>query len=91
MLSNYNANPLLAGFIYAIDSDSVEAFRNGRNGGSNMAYTGNGYTKADFQDIVVDGMGTVGASLVEWLDLIVLLIVLGFIIGIFVKLGNLFK
>lgn len=48
-------------------------------------------TKDDFQSIVVDGMGTVGASIVEWLDLIVLLIVLGFIIGIFVKLGNLFR
>ena len=56
-----------------------------------MAYTGNNYTKADFKVMVVDGMGTVGASVVEWLDLIVLLIVLGFIIGIFVKLGNLFK
>lgn len=56
-----------------------------------MAYTGNGYDKNDFQDIVVDGMGTIGASIVEWLDLIVLLIVLGFIIGIFVKLGNLFR
>lgn len=56
-----------------------------------MVYTGNNYTKEDFQDIVVDGMGTIGASLVEWLDLIVLLIVLGFIIGIFVKLGNLFR
>jgi hypothetical protein len=56
-----------------------------------MAYTGNNYTKQDFQDIVVDGMGTAGASVVEWLDLIVLLIVLGFIIGIFVKLGSMFK
>ena len=56
-----------------------------------MTYVGNGYDKADFKLIVVDGMGTVGASVVEWLDLIVLLIVLGFIIGIFVKLGNLFK
>ena len=56
-----------------------------------MAYTGNAYTKADFKDIVVNGMGTVGASVVEWMDLIVLLIVLGFIIGIFVKLGNLFR
>ena len=56
-----------------------------------MPYTGNGYDKADFKNIVVDGMGTVGAALVEWLDLIVLLIVLGFIIGIFVKLANLFK
>jgi hypothetical protein len=56
-----------------------------------MAYTGNGYDKADFQAIVVDGLGTTGASVVEWLDLIVLLIVLGFIIGIFVKLASLFK
>ena len=49
------------------------------------------YSKGDFKLIVVDSMGTVGAAIVEWLDLIVLLIVLGFIIGIFVKLGNLFK
>lgn len=56
-----------------------------------MAYVGNNYTKADFKSIVVDGMGVTGAAIVEWLDLIVLLIVLGFIIGIFVKLGNLFK
>lgn len=56
-----------------------------------MVYTGNNYTKADFQNIVVDGLGTTGAAVVEWLDLIVLLIVLGFIIGIFVKLGNLFR
>jgi len=55
-----------------------------------MAYTSQ-YSKADFQAIVVDGLGTTGAAVVEWLDLIVLLIVLGFIIGIFVKLGNLFK
>ena len=55
-----------------------------------MAYT-ESYVKADLQKIVVDGLGTVGASIVEWLDLIVLLVVLGFIIGIFVKLGNLFR
>jgi len=56
-----------------------------------MAYVGNNYSKADFQNIVVDGLGTVGAAFVSWLDLIVLLIVLGFIVGIFIKLGNLFK
>jgi hypothetical protein len=56
-----------------------------------MAYLGNNYSKGDFKNIVVDGMGTAGAAVVEWLDLIVLLIVLGFIIGIFVKMGNLFK
>jgi hypothetical protein len=55
-----------------------------------MAYTAD-YDKADFQNIVVDGLGTVGAAFVSWLDLIVLLIVLGFIVGIFIKLGNLFK
>ena len=55
-----------------------------------MAYTAS-YAKSDFKAIVTDGMGTTGAAIVEWLDLIVLLVVLGFIIGIFVKLGNLFK
>lgn len=49
------------------------------------------YNKADFKNIVVDGMGTAGAATVEWLDLIVLLVVLGFIIGIFLKMVNLFK
>ena len=49
------------------------------------------YVKTDFQDIVVDGLGTSGAAFVSWIDLIVLLIVLGFIVGIFIKLGNLFK
>ena len=53
--------------------------------------TDNLYVKSDYKNIVVDGMGTTGAAVVEWLDLIVLLIVLGFIIGIFVKLGNLFR
>jgi hypothetical protein len=53
--------------------------------------TDNSYVKGDFKDIVVDGMGTTGAAVVEWLDLIVLLVVLGFIIGIFLKLGNLFR
>jgi hypothetical protein len=49
------------------------------------------YAKTDFKYIVVDGLGTAGASVVEWIDLIVLLVVLGFIIGIFVKMANLFK
>ncbi len=56
-----------------------------------MTYTGNGYDRDDLQLIVEDGLGTAGAAVVEWLDLIVLLIVLGFIIGIFVKLGALFR
>jgi hypothetical protein len=49
------------------------------------------YAKSDFKLVIVDAMGTSGAAVVEWIDLIVLLIVLGFIIGIFIKLGNLFK
>jgi len=53
--------------------------------------TDNAYLKSDFKLVIEDGMGTAGAAVVEWLDLIVLLIVLGFIIGIFVKLGNLFR
>jgi hypothetical protein len=56
-----------------------------------MAYVGNNYSKDDFQAIVVDGLGTAGAAFVSWVDLIVLLIVLGFIVGIFIKLGNLFR
>jgi hypothetical protein len=55
-----------------------------------MAYTPD-YYKEDFQAIVVDGLGTAGAAFVSWVDLIVLLIVLGFIVGIFIKLGNLFR
>jgi hypothetical protein len=55
------------------------------------ASTVNLYTKADFQEIVVDSLGYAGASFVSWVDLIVLLIVIGFIVGIFMKLGNLFK
>ncbi len=55
-----------------------------------MTYTAN-YDKGDLQNIVVDGLGTAGASFVSWIDLIVLLIVLGFIVGIFLKLANLFR
>jgi hypothetical protein len=56
-----------------------------------LCKTDNTYAKSDFQNIVVDGLGTAGASFVSWVDLVVLLIVLGFIVGIFIKLGNLFK
>ena len=56
-----------------------------------MAYTGNNYTTADFQNIVVDGLGTAGASAVSWVSLIVLLAVLGLVVGLFVKLGKVFK
>ena len=65
-------------------------------GGSVNATTGvcivdNSYAKTDFQNIIVDGLGTTGAAFVSWVDLIVLLIVLGFIVGIFFKLGNVFN
>jgi hypothetical protein len=58
---------------------------------THVCIVNNAYSKNDFKDVVVDGLGTTGAAVVEWLDLIVLLVVLGFIIGIFIKLGNLFK
>ena len=44
----------------------------------------------DFQAVVVNDLGNVGQALVQWLDLIVLLIVMGSIVGIFVKVGGLF-
>ena len=53
--------------------------------------TNNAYVNSDFQNIVVDGLGTGGASFVSWVDLIVLLVVLGVIVGIFMKLANLFR
>lgn len=55
-----------------------------------MAYNGT-YTTNDFQNIVVDGLGTAGASVVSWISLIVLLAVLGLVVGMFVKLGKVFK
>ena len=33
--------------------------------------TNNAYTKSDFKLVIEDGMGTTGAAVVEWLDLIV--------------------
>jgi len=61
------------------------------NATSGTCIVDNAYSKSDFQNIIVDGLGTTGAAFVSWLDLVVLLIVLGFIIGIFLKIGNLFK
>jgi hypothetical protein len=61
------------------------------NGTTGACILNNAYAKTDFQAIVVDGLGTSGAAFVSWVDLIVLLIVLGFVVGIFIKLGNLFK
>jgi hypothetical protein len=55
-----------------------------------MAYT-YAYSKEDFKNIVVDGMGTAGASVVDWIDLIILLLVLGLILGMFMKFGKVFR
>ena len=49
------------------------------------------YGQSDLQNIVVDGLGTAGASFVSWIDLLIVLIVLGFIVGIAVKMGTVFK
>jgi len=55
-----------------------------------MAYNAS-YTKEDFKNIVVSGMGTAGAAVVDWVDLLILLVILGFIIGTFIKLGKLVR
>jgi hypothetical protein len=44
------------------------------------------YNKADFEPIVTDGLGTAGASVVSWVDLLVLLGVLVLIGGLVIKL-----
>ena len=49
------------------------------------------YTQGDFQNIVVDGLGTAGASVIGWLDLIILLFILIFLAGTFVRLGKVFR
>lgn len=55
-----------------------------------MPYTPS-YTKDDFETIVTDGIGVAGAEFVSWIDLLILLLILGFVVGIFWKLGNLFR
>jgi hypothetical protein len=41
-----------------------------------MAYAGNGYTTGDLDDIVADGLGTAGATIILFLSIIVILGVL---------------
>jgi len=41
-----------------------------------MAYTGNGYTTSDLDDIVADGLGTAGATVILFISIIVILGVL---------------
>jgi len=48
-------------------------------------YSGNNYVKSDFKPIVLDMMGTAGASFVENAELVVIAIVLLFAAGIFAK------
>lgn len=55
-----------------------------------MAYSYT-YTKDDFKNIVVDGMGTAGASVVDWIDLLILLIILGFIVSTFINLRKILR
>jgi hypothetical protein len=49
------------------------------------------YDKGDFQDIVVDGLGTAGAETVYWLDILVLLMVVGLVAGAAVGIKKLGK
>jgi hypothetical protein len=55
-----------------------------------MAYA-TSYSTSDFNSIVVDSVGNTGASTVAWLDLIIILIILGFILGLFVKLSSFYR
>jgi hypothetical protein len=55
-----------------------------------MAYNAT-YNKEDFQAIVVDGLGTAGAGVISWIELIILFLVLGLLAGLFLKLRNVFK
>ncbi len=55
-----------------------------------MAYTPT-YTKDDFKEIIVDGMGTAGAEAVSWVDILVMFLVLGAVAGAAAKLVAIFK
>ena len=55
----------------------------------NLGYFGSNYTLTDLSPIVIDGVGTVGASVVDWVDVLVLLGVLSIIavisVGYYIK------
>lgn len=55
-----------------------------------MAYSYT-YDQSDFQNIVVDGLGTAGAAVVGWMELLILLVILGFVVGTFIKLGKVIR
>lgn len=62
----------------------VTGFSNFSYGGYNATYDG-----ADLQPIVVDGLGTIGAETVDWIDLIIISLVVVFVVGFFViKIGK---
>lgn len=54
-------------------------------------YNTNNYSSNNLQGAIVNAMGTQGAFIAEWMDMIVLLIVLGFIVGVLSRLSNLFR
>jgi len=49
------------------------------------------YDTADFQSIVIDGLGTAGAATVSWVSLLVLLLILGVVVTLLVKVRHAFK
>ena len=49
------------------------------------------YSKGDFKNIVIDGMGIAGAEFVSWTDLMIVLIVIIFVVGSIIGLGKLVK
>jgi hypothetical protein len=50
-----------------------------------MAYTPS-YTQSDVKEIVIDGIGTAGASFVSWTEIFMLGIVVLILLGIYVKI-----
>ena len=48
------------------------------------------YDQTDLQNIVVDGIGTAGASFVQWTNLFILGMVMLLLLGIFVKIRKAF-
>jgi len=66
----------------------------GYNNTTNCHSTGDatGYqTQCDISSVITEGIGIAGQGMIKFIDVIVLLIVLGFILGIMIKLGNIFQ
>jgi len=55
-----------------------------------MAYEGN-YTMDDLDEIIVDGIGTAGVTIIDWISLLILIAILSVLSVSAVKLMKVFK